>query len=119
MLIDRKKPKEAIELIKDFAKEISKKKYSVVIFPEGTRSKNGEMNKFHASGLKTLMKNLPKAIIVPVSINNSWKLAKNNYFPIPTGTKIIIKFHESIQNDLNQLDYIITKIESKIKKSIN
>ena len=65
----------------------SQKKYSVVIFPEGTRSKKGEMKKFHASGLKTLMKNLPKAIIVPVSINNSWKLAKNNYFPIPIGTK--------------------------------
>ena len=77
------------------------------------------MNKFHTSGLKTLMKNLPEAIIVPICINNSWKLAKNNYFPIPTGTKMIIKFHEPIQNDLNQLDYIITKIESRIKKSIN
>ena len=64
------------------------------------------------------MKNLPEEIIVPNSTFNSWKLAKNNYFPKPTGTKIIIKFNQSIQNDLNQLDYIITKIESKIKKSI-
>ena len=65
------------------------------------------------------MKNLPEAIIVPNSTINSCKLAKNNYFPTPTGTKIIIKFNQSIQNDLNQLDYIITKIESRIKKSIN
>ena len=34
------------------------------------------MKKFHKSGLKTLMKSLPEAIIVPISINNSWKLAK-------------------------------------------
>jgi len=119
VLINRKKPKEAIESIKAFAKEISKKKYSVVIFPEGTRSKKGEMKKFHASGLKTLMKSLPKAIIVPVSINNSWKLAKNNYFPIPIGTKIIFKLHNSIENDSNQLDSNIIKIESTIKKAIN
>lgn len=65
-----------------------------------------------------MIKNLPEEIIVPNSTFNSWKLAKNNYFPTPTGTKIIIKFNQSIQNDLNQLDYIITKIESKIKKSI-
>ena len=64
------------------------------------------------------MKNLPEAIIVPNSTINSCKLAKNNYFPTPTWTKIIIKFDQSIRNDLNQLDYIITKIESKIKKSI-
>ena len=47
-----KTPKEAFELIKIFKKEISKKKYSVFIFQEGTRTINGKKNKFHPSGLK-------------------------------------------------------------------
>ena len=65
------------------------------------------------------MKSLPEAIIVPISINNSWKLAKNNYFPIPIGTKLIFRIHKSIENDSNQIDSNIIKIESTIKNAIN
>ena len=80
ILIDREKPKEAINSIKKFGKFLSKKNFSVLIFPEGTRSKNGKVKKFHRSGLKTLIKNIPDAIIVPISIKNSWKFSSQNYF---------------------------------------
>lgn len=49
VLIDRKKPKEALQKIKAFGKTINKKKYSAVIFPEGTRSKDGSTRKFQKS----------------------------------------------------------------------
>ena len=40
-LIDRKDGKQAIATLVDFAKNINKNKWSAVIFPEGTRSRNG------------------------------------------------------------------------------
>ena len=49
VMIDRKKPKEALELIESFGVRLAKSKHSVIIFPEGTRSKTGKMKKFHRS----------------------------------------------------------------------
>ncbi len=118
ILIDREKPKEAINSIKKFGKFLSKKNFSVLIFPEGTRSKNGKVKKFHRSGLKTLIKNIPDAIIVPISIKNSWKFSEQNYFPMPLGVKIIIRFHKSISNDSKNLECLIDKIESTIHKQV-
>ena len=118
ILIDREKPKEAINSIKKFGKFLSKKNFSVLIFPEGTRSKNGKVKKFHRSGLKTLIKNIPDAIIVPISIKNSWKFSEQNYFPMPLGVKIIIRFHKSFSNDLKNLESLIDKIESTIHKQV-
>ena len=45
---------------------------SVVVAPEGTRSKNGVPKKFQARGLRTLFKGIPSAVVVPITINNSW-----------------------------------------------
>lgn len=118
ILIDREKPKEAINSIKKFGKFLSKKNFSVLIFPEGTRSKNGKVKKFHRSGLKTLIKNIPDAIIVPISIKNSWKFSSQNYFPMPLGVKIIIRFHNSLSNDLKNFESLIDKVEATIHKQV-
>ena len=118
ILIDREKPKEAINSIKKFGKFLSKKNFSVLIFPEGTRSKNGKVKKFHRSGLKTLIKNIPDAIIVPISIKNSWKFSSQNYFPMPLVVKIIIRFHNSLSNNLKNFESLIDKVEATIHKQV-
>src|SRR6056300_1997304 len=56
VLIDRKKPKEALELIESFGTRLAEKNHAVIIFPEGTRSKDGQMKKFHRSGPMALFK---------------------------------------------------------------
>ena len=118
ILIDRDKPKEAINSLKNFGKFLTKKNFSVLIFPEGTRSKNGKVKKFHRSGLKTLIKNMPTAKIIPISIKNSWKFLNQNYFPMPLGVEIIIKFHKSLSNDLKNLESLIDKVEATIHKQV-
>ena len=118
ILIDREKPKEAINSIKNFGKFLSKKNFSILIFPEGTRSKNGKVKEFRRSGLKTLIKNMPGANIVPISIKNSWKFSDQNYFPMPLGVKIVIRFHESLSNNLNNLESLIDTVESTIHKQV-
>src|SRR5690606_816859 len=74
VLIDRKDPKQALSAIKVMGEYIEKYNRSTVIFPEGTRSKTGVPKKFSENGLKILYKYSPSAYIVPISINNSWKM---------------------------------------------
>ena len=95
VLIDRSRPEESIELIKIFAQKLERNKWSAVIFPEGTRSQDGKPKKFHKKGLMTLIENMPNAVILPISINNSWRIAKYNYFPIPTRDKNHLYFPQA------------------------
>ena len=94
VLIDRKDPKQALPTIKGMAEYIQKYNRSAVIFPEGTRSKTGEPKKFSENGLKILCKFAPSAYIVPVSINNSWKLDRYGKFPLGLGNRLTFTIQE-------------------------
>ena len=107
VLIDRKKTKLALNQIKAFGKRLHKKNYSAVIFPEGTRSRNGIPKKFQKSGLLCLFESMPEAVVVPISVGNSWKFGRNNYFPMPLGVKLHLTVHipKKIDHE-NTLDFI-------------
>jgi len=66
----------------------------------------------------TLIKSIPSAYIVPLSINNSWKFGVNNYFPLPFGVEIKFMIHKPIKVDQINSKTIIIDIEKKIKKNI-
>ena len=118
VLIDRKKPKEALQKIKAFGKTINKKKYSAVIFPEGTRSKDGSTRKFQKSGLICLFESMPNAMAVPISIGNSWKFGHQNYFPMPMGVNLKITVHKAQEiNRKNPVKFIET-LEHFIEKEV-
>lgn len=97
VLIDRNNPKQAIPLIKSLAESVEKQMHSAVIFPEGTRSKTGHPGEFAESGLKILCKYAPSAYIVPISINNSWKVFKYGAFPLSFGHHLIFTVHKSLK----------------------
>lgn len=97
VVIDRNDPKQSLTAIKNIAEYIEKNKRSAVIFPEGTRSKTGAPAPFAESGLKILCKYAPSAYIVPVTINNSWKMTKWGSFPMGLGNKLIFTIHEPIE----------------------
>jgi 1-acyl-sn-glycerol-3-phosphate acyltransferase len=94
VLIDRKDPKQALPAIKEMAEYIEKYNRSTVIFPEGTRSKTGVPKKFSENGLKILCKYAPSAYIVPISINNSWKMVRFGQFPMGLGNKLTFTIQE-------------------------
>ena len=96
MLIDRKDPKQAIPAIKGLSEYIEKHKRSAVIFPEGTRSKTGKPKEFAQNGVKILCKYAPSAYIVPVSINNSWKMVKFGFFPVGLGNRLTFTVHKAL-----------------------
>ncbi|MDT8346886.1 MAG: lysophospholipid acyltransferase family protein, partial [Flavobacteriaceae bacterium] len=63
-LIDRKDPRQALTEITRFAKAMHQNKRSAVIFPEGTRSRNGTMKSFSYNGLKVMFKQMPEAKVL-------------------------------------------------------
>lgn len=96
VLIDRKDKKQAIQAIKDLTKYLNTHNRSVVIFPEGTRSKDGTPMRFATAGLKTLFEAMPDALVVPITINNSWKLNRWGGFPMDIGVHVKHKVHKPI-----------------------
>jgi 1-acyl-sn-glycerol-3-phosphate acyltransferase len=94
--IDRKKPKEAVVALSKFAKNVHERKRSVVIFAEGTRSRTGIPKPFQVRGLKTIFSYVPDAVVVPVTVNNSWKVDRYGKFPFGMGNHISVTIHNPI-----------------------
>lgn len=117
-LIDRKDPKQSIGELQKLGQYIEKHHRSAVIFPEGTRSRTGAPKPFRTTGLKVLMKQSPSALLVPISINNSWKMLRYGKFPMGLGSHIQFKVHAPIENKGN-LDELIAQIEEKVVSGIH
>ena len=116
-LINRKDPKQSIAELQKLGKYIETNNRSAVIFPEGTRSRNGVPKPFRTTGLKVMMKNAPSALIVPISINNSWKLLRSGKFPMGLGSHVTFDVHPPLENSGNP-DELITQIENLIVSGV-
>lgn len=117
VLIDRANVKQSLAQISELGKYIEAYKRAAVIFPEGTRSRTGEPKPFKTTGLKLLMRNAPSAVIIPVSISNSWKMLKYGKFPYGLGNHIKIHVHAPIEIDGN-IDKLIAKVETIVNSGI-
>lgn len=84
--IDRKDPRQSIMELAKLGTRMKENRWSCVIFPEGTRSKDGAMRTFQAAGIGALLKKCPEALIVPIAITNSWKMVRYGQFPLNTFT---------------------------------
>lgn len=118
VLIDRKDPKQAIPTIKRLSEYIEKTKRTAVIFPEGTRSKTGKPKEFAQSGLKILCKYAPSALVVPISINNSWKIVKYGFFPLGLGNRLTFTIHKPLA--VSEFDFaeLMKRTENAVVKGI-
>lgn len=117
-LIDRADPKQAISCLMDFSKTIKNNTWGAVIFPEGTRSKDGKPKEFAVNGLKIITKFNKEGYIVPLTINNSWKVFKYGKFPLGLGSPITIKVHKPIKINSLPFNELLEKTESVIKEHI-
>lgn len=117
-LIDRKDAKQSLTAIKDFAQYLDENNYAGIIFPEGTRSKTGIPKRFSENGLKMLLKFAPSAIVVPVTINNSWKVLQYGQFPLDIGNKIELNVHKSIDPKDMSFEEVFQKVYKEITTDI-
>ncbi|MFD2825865.1 lysophospholipid acyltransferase family protein [Leeuwenhoekiella polynyae] len=113
-LIDRKDKRQSIMAIRDLIKTLNKTNRSVVIFPEGTRSKDGVPKDFATGGLITLFKFMPDAIIVPVTIHNSWKLMRWGGFPQDIGVHVSHTVHEPIKVAGKNPEELVKQVQDSV-----
>lgn len=118
VLIDRKDSRQSLTAIKKFGKYIEDNKYTAVIFPEGTRSKDGTPKRFSENGLKMLTKFAPSAYVIPVTINNCWKINKKGMFPLGIGVNLTFEIHEAIKADSMEFVKLFEKVEQTIKNAV-
>jgi 1-acyl-sn-glycerol-3-phosphate acyltransferase len=118
VLIDRKDPRQAITEITKLGKYIEKHLRSAVIFPEGTRSRDGVPKRFSPNGLKMLVKNAPSAYVVPITVNNSWKFFRYGGFPSELGIHLKFDVHQPIKADEMDFDSLFEKVETVIKSKV-
>ena len=119
VLIDRKDPVGSIKAIKLFAQRVRENNWAAAIFPEGTRSRDGYPKAFKTKGLLSIFAEIPDAIVLPITINNSWKTVQYGQFPMGIGARITYDVHEPIE--LNQFEdklALINSIEETITNSI-
>ncbi len=74
ILIDRDDVKSQVMLIRELTNKL-KSGLNVVVFPEGTRSKDGKINEFKGGSYKMALKS--KCDIVPVTYYNNQEVVKN------------------------------------------
>ncbi len=122
-LVDRKgSPAESMKAVDKFANHVKNNNLIPVIFPEGTRSKDGTVRNFHAAGFRRLLNTAPMPVAV-YALDGGWEMSsvgriiKNlrggsykikllKVYDTPTNkaeqVKILNESRELIQNQLNE-----------------
>jgi 1-acyl-sn-glycerol-3-phosphate acyltransferase len=94
IMIDRSNAEKALKSIHKARQKMKKKSVSMILFPEGTRSKNGELQQFKRGAFHLASQvNYP---IIPVTIRDSDKLLPKGSLKINKGT-INVFFSKPIQ----------------------
>lgn len=112
--IDRKDPRQSITELVKLGTRMKENSWSTVIFPEGTRSKDGRLRPFQSAGIATILKKCPNALLVPVAINNSWKMVRYGIYPLSTFEHLTFEVLPPVEPDGRPVDELVKDIQSRI-----
>lgn len=94
LFIDRNDMKQSMQVIIN-AYEQLKNGYSMIIFPEGTRSKGGPVKEFKAGSFKPAIK--AKVPIVPITLDGTYKVVDGDKNKIDGTNGVSVIFHPPIE----------------------
>ena len=117
--IDRKDSKQAVGEIIKLGRRMKDNNWSAVIFPEGTRSRNGEPKTFAVGGIATLLKKAPNALLVPIAITGSWKIVQYGKFPLSFGEKMHLTILQPIEPGDSTMEDLVLEAENAVKEVVS
>jgi 1-acyl-sn-glycerol-3-phosphate acyltransferase len=88
VLIDRGDREQALGAIRQLAATVRTRGVSAVIYPEGTRARQGVLGPFRPAGALELMKELPDVPVVPVAMDGQWQIVRHGLRPVPFGRTV-------------------------------
>ncbi len=116
--IKNKKRTEALDKLNAFTHYLNQHQRSGVIFPEGTRSKNGHVHEFKRKGLHTMLNNMPDALIVPVALDGFWRLTQYKLKPMGFWLNLSCTVLPLIERAGKSNDTIIDEAHQLIKNNV-
>jgi 1-acyl-sn-glycerol-3-phosphate acyltransferase len=66
----------------------------------------------------TLFEHIPSALVVPITINNSWKMLRYGKFPLGIGNHLQFKVHSALKVNEYEHNELIELIEKQITSAI-
>ena len=90
-LIDRRDRRGAIRTITELGRRSQERGHSVLIYPEGTRARDGELKEYKKAGTLALMAAAPELAVLPVAVEGGWIAMRHNFLPVPFGTHMRIR----------------------------
>lgn len=116
--IDRKDSKQAVSELIKLGRRMKENNWSTVIFAEGTRAKDGKLKPFQIGGIATLLKVVPDALLVPIAIENSWKIVRFGSFPLTVGNPIKWTVLNPIDKTDKNAEEIVLAAENAIREKL-
>jgi 1-acyl-sn-glycerol-3-phosphate acyltransferase len=118
VLIDRNKRRQAVKEIEKLGRYIENNNYTVSIFPEGTRTKDGKMKPFKSAGVDALLKVAPSAVVVPLVIEGSYELLKKGLYPMTCGVNITYTVLDPVEPGSTNAEELVMKTENLIRDAM-
>lgn len=116
--IDRNNPRQSITELSNLGNRMKEKNWGTVIFPEGTRSKDGQVKTFQAAGVAAILKKCPDALLVPIAISNSWKMVQYGLYPLGTFTAMRWEVLTPIEPNGASATDLVLLAENRIKEAL-
>jgi 1-acyl-sn-glycerol-3-phosphate acyltransferase len=118
VIIDRQSGAQAIKEIYRMGQRMVDRNFSVCLFPEGTRTRTGAVNRFHPAGFKALLRTVPTALVVPFVIDGNHRLQPSGLFPMRFGVRIRYTVLEPIEPDGRQPEEVLLEVETAIRDAL-
>jgi len=67
-------PTQAMQAMDAFAQRVLRNNWIPVLFPDGTRSKNGEVGTFHSAGFRRFLTKAPMPVVV-AAVDGGWNIS--------------------------------------------
>lgn len=118
-IIDRSDRGQATEVIRELGEQVVDRGVSAVIYPEGTRARQGELGRFRPAGARMLLETAREVPIVPITIDGSWQLLRFNLMPVPFGTRIRVRVGDPIPRSPDEdISAILAECRRAIEKDL-
>jgi 1-acyl-sn-glycerol-3-phosphate acyltransferase len=117
-LIDRRDRVGSLRAITAMARSAQDRDVSVAIFPEGTRSRDGELGEFKRSGTRVLLDAADRLEVIPITIDGSWRLLVKNLLPVPFGTRIRVRLGDPMRRIAGDAEAVAAAAETWIRDTL-
>ena len=118
VLIDRRDGAGAVAAIRGLGERARGGGLSPVIFPEGTRARAGMLGEFRRTGTAALLESAPDVPVLPLTIDQSWRLLSHNMLPVPWGVRVRVRLGEPIARRPGDTDDMLSHVREEMEATL-